>query len=191
VRLLARVERIARDSDAAVVVSTGTHLQPGACAEQRQSTTSKRVSPAPFGYPSPNVSCREARSLVSADTDQSSAVANGSNSLSPSLRATLGLMGVSDGAFEGWEAFHVSPVRAMLYFFVPASIVIASISYLQFVGVPLRRLYISIPSLSTLGFMCGYVGALWRYGPAVARNPLFLMTIPFSWCSGFLALALK
>jgi hypothetical protein len=176
--------------DNAVVVRTGTHVPPGACSEQRQSTTSNRVLPAPFADLIPNVSCREARSLVS-DADHSSTVANGSSSLSPALRATLGLMGVSDGAFEGWEAFHVSPVRAMLYFFVPACIVIASISYLQFSGVPLHRLYITIPSLSTLGFMYGYVGAFWRYGPAVAKTPLFLMTIPFSWSSGFLALALK
>jgi hypothetical protein len=176
--------------DKAIVVRTGTHVQPGACSDSQQATTRNKVSPAPFGDFNLNVTCREAPSLVS-DADQSATVVNPSSSLSPALRASLGLMRVSDGAFESWEAFHVSPVRAMLYFFIPISVVIASICYLQFAGAPLHRLYLTIPSLLTLGFMCGYMGALWRYGPAVAKTPLFMMTLPFSWTSGFLALVLR
>jgi hypothetical protein len=176
--------------DNTVVVRTGTHVQPGACSEPQQSTTGNEVSPAPFGDIHLNVSCREAPSVVS-DADQLATVVNPSSSLSLALRATLGLLGVFDGAFESWEALHASPVRAMLYFFIPISIVIASICYLQCAAAPLHRLYLAIPSLSPRAFMCGCAGAFWRYGPAIAKSPLFLMTLSFPWSSGYLALLFR
>jgi hypothetical protein len=84
--------------DNTVVVPTGTHVQPGACSEPQQSTTNNKVSLDPFGDINLNVTCRQAPSLVS-DADHSATVVNPFSSLSPALSATLGLMGVSDGAF--------------------------------------------------------------------------------------------
>jgi hypothetical protein len=177
--------------DNAIFVHIGTPISASACSELRQATTSNKVTPASIDALNYNVIFREAVSLGSADAYHEQGVAEPSSSLSPGLRSTLGSMGVTHGALESWASFHVCPVRAMLYFFIPISIVIASLLYLQFAGVPLHRLYFTIPCLCTFGILCGYTGAFWRYGPAIAKSPAFLLTLPFLWTGLATALTIR
>jgi hypothetical protein len=163
------------------LVHTGTTGEASLCNEQRQSATKSSVAQAPFDDLAHDSNHRASFFVDSANADQAQMVPNPSNSLSPGLRAVLRSMGMTSQAFTGWETFHTCPVRAMLYFFIPITILLAALCYLQFAGVPLNRLYFTIPCLCTILFVAGYILAVWRYGPAAARSRLYITTLPFSW----------
>jgi hypothetical protein len=165
------------------VVHTGTTVEASSCSEQQQSSANSKVAPAPYDNLAVKSSHRASFFIDSANADQAHMVAKPSNSLSPGLRAGLRSIGMTNEAFGGWETFHTCPVRAMLYFFIPITILLAALCYLQFAGVPLKRLYFTIPCLSTIGFVASYILAVWRYGPAAARSRLYIATLPFSWIS--------
>jgi hypothetical protein len=164
-----------------------TGVEKELCSEQR-ATACNKVAAAPNQDQHVIISHGETLLLYSAEEQETDGDAAVCISLSPGLRASLKSLGMTDGAFVSWETFHVSPVRAMLYFFVPISMLLASLCYLQFAGVPLRRLYFTIPCLCTIGCVIGYTGAIWRYGPAAAKSRPYLMSLPVSWicwCTAF------
>jgi hypothetical protein len=165
------------------VCHTGTTFKIKLCCEPQSTITCNKIAPASNKDEQAAISKREALSSSSADV-QDTDVTKASNSLSPELRATLQSLGMTDGAFVSWEAMHMSPVRAMLYFFISLSVMFATNAYIVFAGVPLDRLYFTIPSFCVLGCIFGHMWAFWRYGPAVAKARLHLMTLAVVWiCS--------
>jgi hypothetical protein len=173
------------DMSRMVLLLTGTPVEARARSEQPQATESNKVAPAPFDHLHLNGSHRASFCPVSAQGDHGNAqgVAQPSSSLSPGLRGTLRSLGVTDEAFAGWEAFHESPVRAMLYFFIPVTVMLAAFSYLQCAGIPLHRLRFTAPCLCTIGYLIGCIAAFWRYGPAVAKSRPYFATLPLAWIS--------
>jgi hypothetical protein len=161
------------------VVHTGTPVEASPCSEQQQSPTNSKVAPAPFDNLALHSSHRAA--FLVDDADQAQEVSKPCNSLSSGRRAFLRSMGMTNEALAGWETFHTCPVRAMLYFFIPTTILLAALCYLQFAGVPLDQLYHTIPRFVTIGLVAGYIGALWRHGPAAARSRLYIATLPVLW----------
>ena len=101
--------------------------------------------------------------------------------ISPDLRATLTALGMHEDAFSSWETFHVSPGRAMLYYFGSMITVLASLSYLQVFGVPLTRYSFTIPSMITITLMFIYSVSIWRMGPLAARSRPFIYSLPVAW----------
>jgi hypothetical protein len=162
------------------VVHTGTTVEASPCSEQQQSGANSKVAPAPYDDLAIKSSHRASFFVDSANAGQAHEVVKPSNSLSPGRRAVLRSLGMTNEAFAGWETFHTCPVRAMLYFFIPITILLAALCYLQS-GVPLNRLYFTIPCLCTIAFVAGYILAVWRYGPAAARSRLYIATLPLSW----------
>jgi hypothetical protein len=162
-------------------VHTGTTVEASPSSKQQQSPTNSELAAAPYDNLAGNSIHRASFFVDSANADQAHKVAKPSNSLSPSLTAALRSVGMTNEAFAGWETFHTCPDRAMLYFFIPITILLSTLCYLQFAGVPLNRLYFTIPCLSTVGLVACYILAVWRYGPAAARSRLYIATLPFSW----------
>jgi hypothetical protein len=175
--------------DNTVVVPTGAHVQPGACSEPQQLTTSNKVSPAPFGDINLNVTCRQAPSLVS-DADQSATVVNPSSPLSLAFSATFGLMGVSDGAFEAGKQFmrlQCAPCCTSSYQSPLSFLPSATASLL----VLLCTALLNNPFPVNACFHVRMHGSSLEVWPSYSRKPVFFMTLPFSWSSGFLALVLR
>ena len=84
--------------------------------------------------------------------------------------------------FADWEKLHVSPALAMTYFFRPFSLCIEGLLYVQLVGVPLTRYYFSISCIGAFLTTSACTAAMWRFGPSVARNKVYVMTLPICWC---------
>ena len=108
------------------------------------------------------------------------------NSLSPGLKQILRSLGMREESFAGWRQLHVSPARAMAYFFCPVLVMLGGLSYVQLVGVPLTRYYFSIPCSIALVVTSAYPISLWIFGPSVARSRAYCMSLPISWCSWFI-----
>jgi hypothetical protein len=158
----------------------GTALGIEPCSEQQTARSSTKVAPAPSKDQHVSINHGHALLRHSNGDEQSNPDLEVSNLISPELRACLKCLGTTDGALESWHTIHVSPVRAMLHFFISASILIASLAHLQY-GTPLNFLYISVPNICGMIFLIGYFGAIWRYGPAAAKSRVYIMTLPVSW----------
>jgi hypothetical protein len=155
----------------------GTALGIEPCSQQHTAKSSTKVAPAPSK--DQHVSISHGQALLG-HTDEDQEISPVSSLISPELRAALKCLGITDGALVSWHTFHVSSVRAMLHFFISALVTAASFAYLQY-GTRLNYLYITVPNFGALIFLIGYIGAIWRYGPAAAKSRVFIMTLPVSW----------
>jgi hypothetical protein len=162
------------------VTIQGTALGIEPCSEQHTARSSAKVAPAPSKDHHVIISHEQPLSRHTVKDQEINPGVPVSNLISPELRACLKCLGMTDGALASWHTFHVSPVRAMLHFFVSASIMIASLAHLQY-GTPLNFLYISVPNICAMIFLTGYFGVIWRYGPTAAKNRFYIMTLPVSW----------
>jgi hypothetical protein len=161
----------------------GAALEMEPCFKQHTARSSNKVAPAPTK--DQHVTISHAGTLLrhTVDDQKIDPVTPGSREISPELRAALKCLGMTDGALMGWHTFHVSPVRAMLYFFISACTLLGALAYLHY-GTPRNFLYIRIPCIGSITFLIVYIGAIWRYGPAAAKNRVYIMTLPLSWtCS--------
>jgi hypothetical protein len=152
------------------------------CSERCTATSTAKVAPAPSKEEHVTISQRQKLLWHTVEDQQINPVTPIPNSISPEMRASLKCLGMTDGALLSWHTFHVSPIRAMLYFFISVSMMIASLAYLQY-GAPLNFLYIRVPCICAIVVLTGYGGAIWRYGPAAAKSRVYIMTLPVSWAS--------
>jgi hypothetical protein len=165
----------------------GTYLGIAPCSEQHTARSSNKVAPAPSQDQHVSINCGHTLLRHSDEDQQSTPGIPVSNLISPELGDSLKHLGMTDGALQSWHTIHVSPVRAMLHFFISASFMIASLAHLQY-GTPLNFLYISVPNICAMIFLVGYFGAIWRYGPAAAKSRVYIMTLPVSWTCMSMAL---
>jgi hypothetical protein len=161
------------------VGTQGTTHEIEPCFEQRTARFSAQVAPTPSQDQHVTVSHVDTL-WHNVEDQQINAVVPVPRLISADLRALLTCLGMSDGALVSWHSFHVSPVRAMLHFFISSLILLAALSYLQY-GTPLIYVYISIPCICTITFISAYTVAIWRHGPAAAKHRVYIMTLPVSW----------
>jgi hypothetical protein len=150
------------------------------CSEQHNARFSNQVAPAPIQDQIVTISHEQPSLLHTAEDQEINTGIPVYNLISPELRAALKCLGMTDGAIASWHTLHVSPVCAMLHFFISGSLMIASFAYLQS-GTPLNFLYITVPTICSIIILTGYLAVIWRHGPAAAKSRLYIMTLPVSW----------
>jgi hypothetical protein len=160
------------------------------CSEQHNARPSAKVAPAPSQEQLVTITHEQPSLRHTVDDQELNPGVLVSNLISPELRVALKYLGMTDGALASWHTFHVSPVCAMLHFFISGSITIASFAYLQS-GTPLNFLYITVPTICSITILTGYLAVIWRHGPAAAKSRLYIMTIPVSWTCMSMALLVR
>jgi hypothetical protein len=159
-------------------------------SEQHNARFSNKVAPAPSQHQIVTISHEQPSLRQTVEDQEINTAVPVSNLISPELRAALKCLGMTDGALASWHTFHVSPVCAMLHFFISGSLLTAAFAYLQS-GTPLNFLYITVPNICSMLFLMGYLSVIWRYGPAAAKSRLYIMTLPVSWTCMSMALLVR